>query len=80
MSILSAIRLSSMIFYAVSAGIAALVAAVFFVAVFRRKRVRRAGDVLFFVFGSVFLFVGLIVGAFAVIRAYPSVFKLSLAE
>ncbi len=69
-----------MIFYAVSAGIAALVAAVFFVAVFRRKRVRRAGDVLFFVFGSVFLFVGLIVGAFAVIRAYPSVFKLSVAE
>ena len=76
---LSAVKTSSIVFYAAAAGIAFLLAVVFLVAAIRKRRARNGADVLFFIAGTLVLLVALAAGAFALIVRYAP-FKLAAVE
>ena len=74
---LAAVKSSSVIFYAVAAVFAVLLAIDFFIALLRPRRLRRGGDVLFFIVGTLLMLITLTVGLFAVINRY-NIFGLSV--
>lgn len=74
---LAAVKSSSIIFYAVAAVFAVLLAIDFFIALLRPRRLRRGGDVLFFIVGTLLMLITLTVGLFAVINRY-NIFGLSV--
>ena len=67
---LAVLKTSMLVFYAVAAGLALLPVVVFFVALIRKKHVRRGYDVLFIVFAVLAMLCALAVGAFAVVLQY----------
>ncbi|MCI8459665.1 MAG: hypothetical protein HFE46_08410 [Clostridia bacterium] len=67
---LSVIQTSSIVFYAVSAGLALLAAVLFFCMLLRKKRRRHGGDVLCIVLSALCMAAALAVGAFAVVGYY----------
>lgn len=75
---LAVIGMPSIVFYASAAALGLVFATVFFVALFKKKRIRQASDVTAFVFGSLIMVIALITGAFAIINKY-NIFGLSAA-
>ncbi len=67
---LSVIKTSSIVFYAVSAGLALLAAVLFFCMLLRKKRRRHGGDVLCIVLSALCMAAALAAGAFAVVGYY----------
>ncbi|MDE6398817.1 MAG: hypothetical protein K2L51_05800 [Clostridiales bacterium] len=76
---LSAVKTSSIVFYAAAAGLALLLAVVFLIVAVRKRRARNGADVLFIIVGTLILLAALAVGAFAVVVRYAP-FSLTAAE
>lgn len=68
--IVSAMQLSSVIFYAVAAALGVIAVVAFCVAAFRKKRKRNAGDVLYLIFGSFVFIAATLLCAFATLNHF----------